>query len=77
MSSTPQVTEVDCSTGLSVTRDLTQMELEAMQTAATKAAEEAAAQEAAAEAKAAAKASASEKLAKLGLTADEIAAMLG
>jgi hypothetical protein len=70
-----KVIEIDCSTGVSVERDMTEAELTA-QAAMQAAAEEARAiQEAEAEATATAKASAQSKLSALGLTADEIAAL--
>ena len=73
--SRPTRIEVDCSTGIETIIELTdaeiaQMEADAAAWAARKAEEDAAAQ-AAAEAKASAQA----KLAALGLTADEIAAL--
>jgi hypothetical protein len=70
-----KVIEVDCSTGIATERDMTQAELEAQ--AATTAAYEASLieAEATATAKALAKASAQAKLAALGLTAEEIAAL--
>ena len=72
---TPTAIEVDCSTGVVTERELTaaeiaQREADAAAFAAAKAAEEAA--KAAAET---AKASARAKLAALGLTAEEIAAL--
>ena len=67
---------VDCSTGAVVEFELTPEEIAARNAAATQAAADAAAREAAVEAKAAAKASAEAKLAALGLTADEVAAIL-
>ena len=72
---TPTAIEVDCSTGVVTERELTaeeitQREADAAAFAAAKAEEEAA--KAAAEV---AKASAQAKLAALGLTADEIAAL--
>ena len=70
-----KVIEVDCSTGIATERDMTPQEIaEADQAAAEHAAREAErlAEE---EAAAAAKASAEAKLAALGLTAEEIAAL--
>ena len=67
---------VDCSTGAVVEFELTPEEIAERNAAATQAAADAAAREAADEAKAAAKASAEAKLAALGLTADEVAAIL-
>lgn len=79
MTDTPTAVEVDCSTGIVTERPLTQEEISANEAAAAQAeadrveAEEAA--EAEAEAVAEAKASANAKLAALGLTAEEIAAL--
>ena len=75
MSDTPKVVEIDCSTGETVERDMTAEEIKAMQDRQAEFAAQQAAAEAEAAAKAAAKASAEEKLAKLGLTAEEIAAL--
>ena len=75
MSDTPMVLEVDCTTGVRTTRPLTGEEIAAHDTAATAFLQMQTAQQAAADAKAAAQASAAAKLAKLGLTADEIAAL--
>lgn len=75
MSETLTVLEIDCSTGESITRPLTQEEINdriAMQEAAAAREAELAAL---AEAKAAARASAETKLAALGLTPEEIAAL--
>lgn len=66
---------VDCSTGISTEVELTAEEIAQMEADAAKAAEERAAREAEEAAKAAAKASAEAKLASLGLTAEEIAAL--
>lgn len=66
---------VDCSTGISTEAELTAEEIAQMEADAAKAAEEKAAREAEEAAKAAAKASAEAKLASLGLTAEEIAAL--
>ena len=72
---TPTVIEIDCSTGLSVERAMTEAEIQAMnERQAEFEAQQAIAAEAAA-AKAAAKASAESKLSELGLTAEEIAAL--
>ena len=70
-----KVIEIDCSTGESVERDMTQAELDAQAEMQAQFEAERAAAEAEAAAKAAAKASAEAKLAALGLTADEIAAL--
>jgi len=72
---TPKAVEVNCATGEVTTRDLTEAEISVREAAAAQAAAEAEARAAAEEAKAAAKASAAEKLAKLGLTEEEIAAI--
>lgn len=72
---TPTVIEVDCSTGISTERPMTAEEIQAMEERAAAFAAEQAAREAEAQAKAEAKASAEAKLAALGLTADEIAAL--
>ena len=77
MTDTPKIMEVDCSTGVATERDMTAEELAARQEQMAQAAEQAAADAAAAEAKAAAAASAADKLAKLGLTEEEIAALRG
>jgi hypothetical protein len=72
---TLKMTVADCATGEVIERDMTEEEIARF--AAFQAESEArrAEEEAAAEAKAAAKASAEAKLAALGLTADEIAAL--
>jgi hypothetical protein len=70
-----KVIEIDCATGISTERDMTQAELDAQAAMQAQAAEQQAAAEAEAAAKAAAKASAEAKLAALGLTAEEIAAL--
>jgi hypothetical protein len=70
-----KVIEIDCSTGVSVERDMTQAELDAQAEMQAQLAEQQAAAEAEAAAKAAAKGSAEAKLAALGLTAEEIAAL--
>jgi hypothetical protein len=74
---THKVVEYDCETGKSIERDMTVQEAEAHEARQADAQTAYEAALAAAEAKAAAKASATDKLTKLGLTADEIAAMLG
>jgi alpha-galactosidase/6-phospho-beta-glucosidase family protein len=76
MSDTPVAVEVNCLTGETTTRPLTAEEIAAQQAAAAQAEAERQAREAEAAAKAAAKASAEAKLAALGLTADEVAAIL-
>ena len=72
----PNVVEVDCSTGISTTRPMTADEIAAKQKMQEDFAAQQAAQAEADAAKAAAKESANAKLAKLGLTADEIAAII-
>jgi hypothetical protein len=74
---TPIAIEVNCETGEVIERPLTAEEIAANEAAAAQAAADALAREEEAQAKAAAKASAEGKLAKLGLSADEIAALLG
>jgi len=74
---TPTAIEVNCATGEVTERPLTAEEIAANEAAQAQAAADALAAEEAAAAKAAAKASAEGKLAKLGLTADEVAALLG
>lgn len=72
---TPMVIEVDCSTGVSTERPMTAEEIQSMNERQAAFEAEQAAREAEAAAKAAAKASAEAKLAALGLTAEEIAAL--
>ena len=72
---TPTVIEVDCSTGISTERPMTADEIQAMEERQAAFAAYQAEQEAEAAAKAAAKASAEAKLAALGLSAEEIAAL--
>ena len=69
------VIEIDCSTGVSTERDMTPDELAAQEAMAAAAEANRVATEAEAAAVAAAKASAEAKLAALGLTAEEIAAL--
>ena len=76
MSDTPKVIEVDCSTGESIERDMTADEIANMEAIRAQAEANRTAAEAAATAKAEAKASAVAKLAALGLTADEVAALV-
>jgi len=66
---------VDCSTGITTEVELTAEEIEQRAVDAAAAAARKAEEDAAAEAVAAAKASGQAKLAALGLTADEIAAL--
>jgi len=72
---TPTAIEVNCTTGEVTERPLTAEEISQRETDAAAWAEQKAAEEAAAQAAAEAKASAQAKLAALGLTADEIAAL--
>lgn len=73
----PMVVEVDCTTGESITRAMTKEEQETRAQMAKEAAERQAEEEAAAKAKAEAKASALTKLTTLGLTVDEVKAIIG
>ena len=75
MSDTPTKVIVDCSTGITEVVPLTAEEIADLETARLAAEAYRAEREAEADAKAAAKASARAKLAALGLTADEIAAL--
>ncbi len=69
--------EINCETGEVTERPLTAEEIAANEAAQAQAAASALAAEEEAAAKAAAKASAQAKLATLGLTADEVSALLG
>ena len=71
----PMITEVDCTTNQSVTREMTASELEAHEARSVEMTAMREAREAEEAAKASAKASAEAKLAALGLTAEEIAAL--
>jgi hypothetical protein len=73
--SRPTRIEVDCSTGIETIIELTDAEIAQMEADAAAFAVQQAEREAAAQAAAEAKASAQAKLAALGLTADEIAAL--
>jgi hypothetical protein len=73
--SRPTRIEVDCSTGVESIIELTDAEIAQMEADATAAAARRAEEDAAAQAVAEAKASGQAKLAALGLTADEIAAL--
>ena len=73
--SRPTRIEVDCSTGIETIIELTDAEIAQMEADAAAWAARKAEEEAAAQAVAEAKASAQAKLAALGLTADEIAAL--
>lgn len=75
MTDTPKAIEVNCETGVVTERDLTPDEIAANEAAALAAADQQAAAEAEAAAVAAAKAAGQAKLAALGLTAEEIAAL--
>lgn len=77
MSETPIAIEVDCSTGAVTERPLTPEEIAQREADAAAAAAAEAERLAAEEAKAAAKASAIAKLAALGLTEEEAAALVG
>jgi hypothetical protein len=72
---TPMVVEVDCSTGVATERPMTAEEIATRDKIAADFAAQREVEEAEAAAKAAAKASAEAKLAALGLSADEIAAL--
>jgi hypothetical protein len=72
----PTAVEVNCTTGEVTERELTDAEMADRAVAAQAAADEQAAREAEDKAKADAKASAMAKLAALGLSADEVAAIL-
>jgi hypothetical protein len=71
----PTKTVVDCSTGIQEVIELTDAEIAQLETDRANAETERATREAEAEAKAAAKAAGQAKLAALGLTAEEIAAL--
>ena len=73
--SRPTRIEVDCSTGIETIVELTDAEIAQMEADAAAATARKAEEDAAAQAAAEAKASAQAKLAALGLTADEIAAL--
>jgi hypothetical protein len=73
--SKPTRIEIDCSTGIETIIELTDTEIAQMEADATAAAARKAEEDAAKAAAEAAKASAQAKLAALGLTADEIAAL--
>ena len=75
MSDTPKKIIVDCSTGLVEEVDLTPAEIAERDQMAAQAAADAAAREAAAQAEADVKLSAQAKLAALGLTGEEVAAL--
>ena len=77
MTDAPTIVEVDCSTGIATERPLTDTELVGLQNQATAFAQQLAAEKEVLDSKAAAAASAADKLAKLGLTEEEIAALRG
>ena len=72
----PMVVEIDCTTGESITRAMTTEEQEAHATMVVESAKQRAEEEPAAKADADAKASALTKLTALGLTVDEVKAIL-
>ena len=71
-----KVTEVDCQTGVETIRDLTAEEIALRESFFAEQASQIQAAQEAEEAKAAAKASAEAKLTALGLTAEEISAII-
>lgn len=73
----PMVIEVDCTTGESITRAMTKEEQEAHAQMAKETAERQAKEAAEAKAKEEAKASALTKLTALGLSVDEVKAIIG
>jgi hypothetical protein len=73
----PTKLEIDCTTGVQSIIELTDEEIAEREAQAIKIEADRLAAEEVATAKAAAKASAQAKLATLGLTADEVAALLG
>jgi hypothetical protein len=73
---TPMVVEVDCTTGESITRAMTKEEQETQALVAADAAKRHAEEEAAAKAKADAQASALTKLTALGLSVEEVKAII-
>lgn len=75
MTDTPKIVEIDCSTGIETIREMTAEEIANMEKIAAESEARRAEEQVASEAKAAAKASAEAKLAALGLSADEIAAL--
>jgi len=75
--STPQIATVNCATGVQTVRDLTTEEIAAQEALNAEVAERQAAEQTAAEQTAADKASGNQKLKDLGLTDDEIAALVG
>lgn len=74
---TPMIVEVDCTTGESTTRPMTEAEIANMQAMQAENASRVAADEAAAAEKAALKAAALAKLTALGLTEEEANAIAG
>lgn len=75
MTEIPMTVEINCTTGELTERPLTAQEIAQNEADAAASAAQREAEEAAATAKAAAKAAAHEKLAALGLSVDEIAAL--
>lgn len=75
MSDKLKVVEINCTTGVTTERDMTEEEITNMQALQAEAEARMQAQEAEAAAKAEAKASALAKLAALGLTEEEVAAI--
>ena len=73
----PKITEFDCEKQIEIIRDMTDEEFQAHQDRIAELEKNLAAQAEADAAKAATLDSANKKLAKLGLTADEIAAIIG
>lgn len=73
---TPKVVEIDCSTGVETVRDMTAEELEAQEAMRAEFEARQAAELEAKEAEEALKASAREKFAALGLTEDEVNAIV-
>jgi hypothetical protein len=72
----PKVTDIDCSTGIATTRDMTEEEIEAQEAMRADIEARQAADAAAKEAEEALKASAREKFTALGLTEDEVNAIV-
>ena len=77
MEEAPTVMEINCETKEVTVRPFTAEEIAAAEASEAAATQQRVEEEAAAAAKAAARASAEAKLSTLGLTADEIAALLG
>jgi len=75
--STPQIAIVDCATGVQTVRDMTEEEIAAQEAGRAEMLERQEAEQAAEAETAASKASGEAKLAELGLSAEEIAALVG